>query len=323
MLRKASFLTSECTCDHRDVVVRAEIVDWMDQRLRAANIERNGAVELRSDQPWARVFSAPTSQGEVWLKVPAGNNFEAGLYEILIQVAPANTLSPIGLDAEHGLLLLPDGGRPLAEVASGQRLVDAMVTALPQYAAVQRAVAERLDEVVALGIVDLRPARLSALFDHATAEVADPAARATLRQMVPTFAAWCEQLTESTIPITIDHNDLHPWNILGFEPVTMPDKDVVFYDWGDSVLAFALGSSLVPISRTRQMTGLPVDNPDVHRMRDAYLEVFTDLATRTELRELIEIAWRVAKGAQAVVWDRSAESIDDYLGDLHRGSVSI
>jgi hypothetical protein len=55
------------------------------------------------------------------------------------------------------------------------------------------------------------------------------------------------------------------------------------------------------------------DGPRVERMRDAYLEVFTDLGSRAELIETLELACRVGKIARALTWYRaiSAFGFDD------------
>ena len=56
------------------------------------------------------------------------------------------------------------------------------------------------------------------------------------------------------------------------------------------------------------------------RARDAYLEVFTDVAPRAELAETLELACRVAKVARALTWERALraareqnEEVDAYF----------
>ncbi len=53
--------------------------------------------------------------------------------------------------------------------------------------------------------------------------------------MRPTYRGWCERLAASPVPASIDHNDLHAWNILAGER---------FYDWGDAVVAHPFASML-------------------------------------------------------------------------------
>jgi hypothetical protein len=52
-----------------------------------------------------------------------------------------------------------------------------------------------------------------------------------------------------------------------------------------------------------------VDGPQILRMRDAYLEVISDLAPHGELVETLEIACRVGKIARALVWNRAISAL--------------
>jgi hypothetical protein len=58
----------------------------------------------------------------------------------------------------------------------------------------------------------------------------------------------------------LDHNDLHPWNILGIGtgvPASASATTAIFYDWDDSVVAHPFGSALGSISRVRRMLARP------------------------------------------------------------------
>lgn len=50
---------------------------------------------------------------------------------------------------------------------------------------------------------------------------------------------------------------------------------------------------------------LSADDPAILRARDAYLEVFSDVAPHAELVEELELACRVGKIARALTWDRA------------------
>jgi len=71
------------------------------------------------------------------------------------------------------------------------------------------------------------------------------------------------------------------------------------------------------------MVGLHATHPDVLRMRDAYLEVFTDVAPRRHLLELFDASCRLAKATRSIVWDGSAEDINRYLTDLSKGFAGM
>ena len=54
-----------------------------------------------------------------------------------------------------------------------------------------------------------------------------------------------------------------------------------------------------------------LDDPRFLRARDAYLDVFADIAPRAELVETLELACHVAKIARVLTWDRSLRAARD------------
>ncbi|HYM80416.1 MAG TPA: aminoglycoside phosphotransferase family protein [Candidatus Limnocylindria bacterium] len=179
-----------------------------------------------------------------------GTAFEVALYRFLHRAAPERGLTPIATEVTRGWIVLPDGGLPLGECVSGTDLVDALVTVLPQYGQLQRDLAAQVDDLLALGIADMRAAIMPRRFDEALEVVAgyierrgDAADWATYEQLAAlsdTFAAWCDRLAQAPAPASLDHNDLHPWNIL--VPGVNRVSDARFYDWGDSVVAHPFAS---------------------------------------------------------------------------------
>jgi hypothetical protein len=75
---------------------------------------------------------------------------------------------------------------------------------------------------------------------------------------------------------------------------------VRFYDWGDSVVAHPFASMLLGLGMIRLQLKVAADDPAVTRPRDAYLEVFGDLASHGELVEELELACRVGKALRAL-----------------------
>ncbi|HEX2133017.1 MAG TPA: phosphotransferase [Actinophytocola sp.] len=279
-----------------------EVVSWMDDRLAAAGIARTGPVAEHRVRAWGTVLTAPTDRGPVWFKAPGPRTvFEVRLYEVLASVVPDRVLTPIATDTERGWLLLPDGGPTL----DGDPTVLAEV--LPRYAALQRELASHVDSLLAAEVADMRPAAMPARFDEAV-EVArssaegpdDHAAIDAVVAARPEFVSWCDRLAASPVPSSLDHNDLHPGNVFA--------AGTRFYDWGDAVVAHPFASMLVTLGILRVVHDL--DDATLHRLRDAYLEPFTDLAPRAELVAEVELACRVAKPARALVWERALAAGD-------------
>jgi len=80
---------------------------------------------------------------------------------------------------------------------------------------------------------------------------------------------------------------------------------VRFYDWGDSVVAHPFASMLLGLGMLHLQLGVGPDDPAVTRPRDAYLEVFGDLASHAELVEELELACQVGKVGRALSWHRA------------------
>ncbi len=321
----------------------AGAVSWLDERLADAGIERRGDVEQPHVRPWATLLRAPTSTGAVWLKAAGpGTAHEIGLYQLVARVVPDRVLTPIAADPGRGWIVLPDGGSSLGERLTGADLGLALAAALVDYGRLQLELAPHVDELLSLGVADMRPHVMLERFDEAL-EVTDPstdpstddgtdpstddgtngdaddadpstddgtgnggdaddAAAAVHRRVAAmrnTFASWCEELSASALSPSLDHNDLHAWNILGDAP-----DDLRFYDWGDSVVAHPFAAMLVPLGEILEHLEVGLDDPRYLRARDAYLEVFTDLAPGEDLVATLEVACRVAKAARVHTWER-------------------
>jgi hypothetical protein len=287
---------------------RRRATAWADARLAEAGIRRTGAVEQPRVRPWATVLRVPTSEGVAWLKAgAAATAFEAGLYGLLVRTVPDAVLAPLAIDVQRGWILLPDGGRTLRESASGEDLVAALTVVLPRYGALQRTLVPLADELLGLGVADMRPAVMPARFDEALAaagdyvtrrgDAADRSTHAAVAARRPAFAAWCERLADAPAAPTLDHNDLHPGNVLVADGLARAR----FYDWGDSVVAHPFATMLLPLGLVREDAG----DSAMERVRDAYLEAFGDLASHAELVRTLELACRVAKIARALTWHRA------------------
>jgi Phosphotransferase enzyme family len=295
---------------------RAIATSWLDEQLSSAGIQRVADIEQPHLRPWATALRANTTAGVVWLKAAGpGTRFEVGLYEILQLVALDQILEPIALDSLRGWMLLPDGGVPLGEQLDGRALIDAMPHVLSEYAELQRRVFGHLESLLALGITDMRPEVMPGRFEEALeligAGVQSPADEGTLRRVSgvrSTFASWCRELAAMPGQASLDHNDLHPWNVFVEQGSA---RGVRFYDWGDSVVAHPFASMLVGLGYLHTQVGIPIESPELTRLRDAYLDGFRDIAPHRELVETLQLACRVGKVARALTWERALRAQGD------------
>ena len=269
---------------------------WLDERLAASGIRRTGEVSQPHLRPWATALRAPTDRGPVWLKASGPETaFEVALYQLLERVAPERVLAPIATDPGRGWMVLPDGGVTLGERLDELDPAEAMVVVLPEYGRLQRDLGPHVDELLRLGLADSgrrscrggsrrRSRRSGASSGAGRGRPRDPPAggghAGAVRGVV--------RPAGGAVGASLDHNDLHYWNVF-------VDGSVRFYDWGDSVVAHPFASMLLGLGMLRRQLEVGADDPAVVRPRDAYLEVFGDLASRAELVEELELAARWAR----------------------------
>jgi Phosphotransferase enzyme family len=221
---------------------RVAAVAWIDEALGSHGIRRTADAEQVSIRAWATVLRVPSSVGPLWFKASARESaFEAGLAELLARVVPRQALHPLATDADRGWLLLPDGGPSLASQLDHVDPVAVLERVLPEYGALQLALAPHSRELLELGLGDLRAERMPHAFDEAAEAVrasvtdADRERHARVLAFRPEYVRWTEELAQSPVPVSIDHNDLHAGNVL------LPPADASvharFYDWGDAAVA--------------------------------------------------------------------------------------
>jgi hypothetical protein len=265
----------------------------------AEHVRPTGPPRAR-ERPWSTVLRLPTADGPVWLKVTtAATRAEVGLYRVLAERAPEAVLVPLARDDERGWLLLPDGGPTLRD-GPPEQVAAGVAAALPVYAALQRAVAPARDEIRDAGVPDASPTALPARFEEALAATGLDDDVPRRRALVAEWAARLSVAPGSDI-VTVDHQDLHPGNVLAPTAAHGPR----FYDWGDAVLAHPFASLLVALGGLARTLGVGPDDEAVLAARDAYLDGFVDLAGHDELVRTADLACRAAVVARALTWQRA------------------
>ncbi|MDX3851102.1 aminoglycoside phosphotransferase family protein [Streptomyces sp. AK02-01A] len=309
---------------------RREALGWAVGELARHGLRPTGDVRARS-RPWSVGMRMELQDGDAaWFKAnPPASAFEAALNQALPAWAPAHVLEPLAVDTARAWSLLPDGGPLLRDVLDRDGGSRAWEESLSQYAQFQRETAPHTAELLALGVPDLRPERLagqlSALIDSAVLSADE---RAALRALSSDVTSWCRTLTDSAVPATLDHSDLHEASVL-----TGGDR-YAFFDWGDSAVAHPFSSLLVVEHAARRRFGAVEAPAALARLRDAYLEPWTGHGhSAAELRDLADLACRVGVVGRADSWGRvfpgaltsstdtvsaSAEAVAHWLRELLR-----
>ncbi len=227
---------------------------WADVALAREGRQRSAGPSWSRVRPWGLVLALPLTDGDtVWFKATPDGSSEPILHQTLNAEIPEYVAPVLAADLTRGWLLMDDAGASLgndAEAEGTQPCGDPRFQrAVTTYAGLQSQLRHRVDELVAHGLPDARPQALPGVFDQLLAsmgrrarDTGDDDATALLvrvaaaRPMVVDLAASCSARAGS-----IDHNDLHPWNVL------VHDGQTVFLDWGDAVAAHPYASLLVPV----------------------------------------------------------------------------
>ena len=161
-------------------------------------------IELASDEPWSTVWRLAVGREILWLKHCKGAwAFEPGLTAALATRWPDRVPDVVAHDDEQAWLLTRDAGRQLLDDPEPWPQV------MRLYAELQQGEVAHAEEHVAAGVPDLRLAALPERYAQLLEEVDDE----RLRRFEPRFAELCAELAARGVPETIQHDDLHQFNV--------------------------------------------------------------------------------------------------------------
>lgn len=197
-------------------------------------------------------------------------------------------------------------------------------------ARLQTALFGHRDALVSAGVPDLAPELLPDLVQQQLAEAAgmppdhllhlDAERRADVRARMPLLGEQPDILSESGLPSTLDHNDLHLGNAFGSDPGPDLGTDLGtdraddsaeagpprLFDFGDCVLAHPFTLLRVPLP-------LAIENScvarDLDRICDAYLEQWALPQPRAEQLRWLDAAGRVSGVGRWEVWRRLVRDV--------------
>lgn len=292
----------------------AEAQTWIATTLTERGAPATGDAVIDRDRPWSRVARVPVGGGHVWFKRNnRGSLYEAGLARMLGTLVPHQVVVPIAVDVERGWMLLPDGGHTLRSLTDDQFHADRWEDLFRRYADLQRAVAPHADDLLAVGVPDVRPQRLPEIFaallddDYVTANLS-PEKLAALREWQPRIDKLTGRLAASGIAPSIQHDDLHSGNVFADADA---DGGLRFFDFGDASLAHPFGSMLVALRVVHRDAKVEHGDPVLHRMRDVYLSAWGGALDLPELRSICQDAIVVTKISKALSYQRALVDADE------------
>ena len=257
----------------RDPAWLREAHAWIDANLPGP---LEGSIEQPHVYPWSTVLRIPTTDGVLWFKANGElERFEASLVPLITEIAPDLLVELVAADADRGWLLMRDAGTCLRELGTEEQL-ERWGAVLPRYAELQLATALRVEELLGLGVTDVRLGSLTTRFDELlddrdTLLVGDPdgvseGELARLRAAIPEVRSMCAELVAAGIPDTIQHDDLNDGQV--YER----DGRLRILDWADSCVSHPFHTMVVTLRATAAQRRLVPGGSELLRLRDAYLE---------------------------------------------------
>ena len=240
---------------------RAQAEAWIDEELEQLGLQVTGPTQQPHVRPWSTVLRIPTREGDLYFKASAPvQAFEVPLLQALMDDFADRLPSVLAFDVERAWMLMRDGGTQLRELVNDRRDLHHWLAVVPLYAELQIGVAARADELVGLGVPDLRlgrlPEQLAALLERGDVV---PEVRDAIRVRVPRILELCEELSSDRIPATLQHNDLHTHNVL------VRDGRYRIFDWGDACVTHPFLSLRTALGSVERSFALADESPDSGR----------------------------------------------------------
>lgn len=288
-----------------------EMTGWVDIALAAHGATRQGLPQEVRVMPWSAVYRFSTCSGDFYFKACGPSQaHEPVLARWLAEARPDCMIPVWATDPARGWYLMPDGGPTLTSVITGGDEAAHWQRVLALQAAVQRDLMPAAGELLQLGVLDRRPARLPGLFAALLARperllVGEPDALtphevARLQACLPRLTAVCDELAANGPPDSFVHDDFHEDHIF-----TAQRTDgwwrYVFFDFGDACIGHPFMQLVSQPRFASPRFGLEVD-PVQERLRENYLSHWHDFGPPKELHRCLTLALIAGCVIRALTW---------------------
>ena len=282
--------------------------EWIHSALDQDGRQPIGPVEQVHVRSWSTVMRVPTSAGTAWFKANIPRlAYEAQVVQVISRERPLDGPELLAVDPSRGWMLTADGGTRLRELIAQEQDFGRWLDALPVYARLQRGMAPFADELIARGVPDRRLNTLPDQFERLIDRDLGLEERELRRVhgLIPWVRDACAELAELRIPETIQHDDLHDGQIF------FRDGHYLIADWNDSCITHPFMTMSVTLEGQLQWGLEDVEaSVDVEPFRDAYLEAFTDLASRQRLTVGMSKALRLGWICRALTYATALYPVD-------------
>ncbi|MFC1715898.1 phosphotransferase [Candidatus Poribacteria bacterium] len=272
-----------------------EAAAWILAQLRRLGMTVRSPVEQVKSFYTGGTLRVNTDAGYVYLKaLPQVFVRELETIQMLAKWIPEHVPVILASDPERRWMLLQGiGGVDLTEISD----LEVWEDVLRVYAQLQVTSLSFVDELLNGPLYDYRIQSMASAIDSVLMDAPsllqgyqEPLSDVELKQLLalsPQLEALCVEVESYGIPCALEHGDLHAGNI------RITANGPVFYDWAWSYVTHPF---LGPIGFLYKAgKSLPVISNARERLRDVYLEAWTDYESIDRLRELFDLIdrWRI------------------------------
>jgi hypothetical protein len=275
----------------------AEAHEWLEAQLESLDRRATGPIKDVRVMPWAAVLRVPTDRGDVYFKANTEElRHEAALVTFLAGRRPDCIPGLLAADVERGWMLMADAGVRLVDVIAQERDMTRWLDVLPLYASVQLDMVDHVDELLEVGVPDVRLGTLAARFEQLSGQLDLPPDEVRrLRDSVQWVGETSEQLAGYGIPETIQHDDFTDGQVY------IRDDRYLLLDWGDACVSHPFFTMSVTLEG---VIAWGVDDVQgsvaIEPFRDAYLEPFRRAATNGDVASMFPAALRLGWVCRAI-----------------------
>jgi hypothetical protein len=284
-----------------------EVQSWIEAEVSQAGLRVSAPIDQFHIRPWSTVLRVPTNAETLYFKASApALSWEPGLTRFLADNHPRLLPDLIATDLRRGWLLMRASGTPLRAYIRSEHSLERWRSIMPLYAGLQKDLADRLDALLPLGVLDRRlellPGFLDEMLRDQTCLLIDQPEGLTgneyarLQGSLAIFERMCQDLAAFGIPATLHHDDFHDGNLF------LQNERVIFTDWGESAITHPFFSLVVMLRGASNSLNLEPQAPELAQMRDWYLEQWTDYAPLAQLQPIVDLAEKIGLVNRAMTW---------------------
>jgi aminoglycoside/choline kinase family phosphotransferase len=283
---------------------------WIRAQASRRSIQIIGDIQQPHAYAWSTVMRVETSEGTLFFKATAPETiYEIALTEELAGWFPDCLPELVALDTARGWMLMRDGGEQLRASIRPTGDLKPWEPVITRYAELQIGLAEHVDEILALGIPDHRPAALPALYSKLLTDkeslMLDQEKGLTsdefhqLQNLTTHFEQICADLTAFGIPDSLNHGDFHDGNVL------LKNGRITFFDWGDASVTHpfvSLRTFFVSMEISLKLDDWAPPTPEMTALLNRYLESWERFAPSEQLLTIYHLSRPVASIAKTLAW---------------------